>query len=149
MTGKKTMELAEKLYMKGLISYPRTETNIFPPEINLSPLVQNQVGDQRWGAFAQRVLNDGPQPRNGKNSDKAHPPIHPTRYPDVSLTVRKRNGSSLLNVFFDCIKDEENKLYELVVRHFLACVSKDARGDETTIKISISNENVCLAMVHE
>ena len=35
------------------------------------------------------------------------------------------------------------KLYELVVRHFLACVSKDAQGDETTIKISIANENVC------
>jgi DNA topoisomerase-3 len=88
MTGKKTMEIAEKLYMKGLISYPRTETNIFPSEINLNPLIQNQLGDQRWGAFAQRVLNDGARPRNGKNTDKAHPPIHPTRYPDAQLTVR-------------------------------------------------------------
>ncbi|CAF1561613.1 unnamed protein product [Adineta ricciae] len=122
MTGKKTMEVAEKLYMKGLISYPRTETNIFPNEINLNPLIQNQIGDQRWGAFAQRVLNDGPHPRNGKNSDKAHPPIHPTRYPDSQLT------------------EDENKLYELVVRHFLACVSKDAQGDETTIKVEIANE---------
>ncbi|CAF1529264.1 unnamed protein product [Rotaria sp. Silwood1] len=119
---KKTMDIAEKLYMKGFISYPRTETNIFPSEINLYPLIQNQVNDQRWGAFAQRVLNDGPQPRNGKNTDKAHPPIHPTRYPDGQLT------------------DEENKLYELIVRHFLACVSKDAQGDETIIKINISNE---------
>ncbi|CAM2722218.1 unnamed protein product [Rotaria socialis] len=123
MTGKKTMEIAEKLYMKGLISYPRTETNIFPTEINLQPLVQNQANDPRWGAFAQRVLNEGPRPRNGKNTDKAHPPIHPTRYPDGQLT------------------DDENKLYELIVRHFLACVSKDAQGDETTIKISIANEN--------
>ncbi|CAF3834837.1 unnamed protein product [Rotaria sp. Silwood1] len=122
MSGKKTMDIAEKLYMKGFISYPRTETNIFPSEINLYPLIQNQVNDQRWGAFAQRVLNDGPQPRNGKNTDKAHPPIHPTRYPDGQLT------------------DEENKLYELIVRHFLACVSKDAQGDETIIKINISNE---------
>ncbi|CAF3174149.1 unnamed protein product [Rotaria sp. Silwood2] len=123
MTGKKTMDIAEKLYMKGLISYPRTETNIFPSEINLNPLVQNQISDQRWGIFAQRVLNDGPRPRNGKNTDKAHPPIHPIRYPDGQLT------------------DEENKLYELIVRHFLACVSKDAQGDETTIKINIANEN--------
>ncbi|CAF1087006.1 unnamed protein product [Rotaria sordida] len=122
MTGKKTMDIAEKLYMKGLISYPRTETNIFPSEINLHPLIQNQINDQRWGAFAQRVLNDGPRPRNGKNTDKAHPPIHPIRYPDGQLT------------------DEENKLYELIVRHFLGCVSKDAQGDETIIKINISNE---------
>jgi len=122
MTGKKTMEIAEKLYMKGLISYPRTETNIFPSEINLQPLVQNQISDPRWGQFAQRVLNDGIRPRNGKNTDKAHPPIHPTRYPDGQLN------------------EDENKLYELVVRHFLACVSKDAQGDETTIKIDIANE---------
>jgi DNA topoisomerase-3 len=87
MTGKKTMEIAEKLYTKGLISYPRTETNIFPSEINLVPLIQNQVSDHRWGQFAQRVLNDGPQPRNGKNTDKAHPPIHPTRCADGQLTV--------------------------------------------------------------
>ena len=90
LTGKKTMEIAEKLYMKGLISYPRTETNIFPSEINLQPLIQNQLGDARWGQFAQRVLNDGPRPRNGKNTDKAHPPIHPTRYPDGQLTVAIR-----------------------------------------------------------
>jgi DNA topoisomerase IA len=31
-----------------------------------------------------------------------------------------------------------------VVRHFLACVSKDAQGDETTIKIEIANEKVCV-----
>lgn len=30
--------------------------------------------------FAQRVLNDGPTPRQGKKSDQAHPPIHPTKY---------------------------------------------------------------------
>lgn len=30
--------------------------------------------------FAQRVLNDGPSPRQGKKSDQAHPPIHPTKY---------------------------------------------------------------------
>lgn len=30
--------------------------------------------------FAQRVLNNGPAPRQGKKSDQAHPPIHPTKY---------------------------------------------------------------------
>lgn len=30
--------------------------------------------------FAQTVLNDGPSPRQGKKSDQAHPPIHPTKY---------------------------------------------------------------------
>lgn len=30
--------------------------------------------------FAQTILNNGPTPRQGKKSDQAHPPIHPTKY---------------------------------------------------------------------
>ena len=30
--------------------------------------------------FASGVLQQGPRPRNGNKSDKAHPPIHPTKY---------------------------------------------------------------------
>lgn len=46
---KDAMAVAEKLYTKGLISYPRTETNIFPKELNLRNLVQLQAEDRRWG----------------------------------------------------------------------------------------------------
>ncbi len=46
--AKQTMQLAESLYTKGYISYPRTETNIFPKELNLQPLVEAQTRDNRW-----------------------------------------------------------------------------------------------------
>lgn len=63
------------------ISYPRTETNIFPKELNLSALVEQQTQDPNWGEFAQRILDQGgPTPRSGTKSDQAHPPIHPTKY---------------------------------------------------------------------
>lgn len=32
--------------------------------------------------FADRVLRDGINPRQGKKSDQAHPPIHPIKYTD-------------------------------------------------------------------
>ena len=77
----KTMKIAEKLYTSGFISYPRTETNIFPKELNLRPLVDAQAGDPRWGTFANRINQEfgGPNPRKGKKSDQAHPPIHPIK----------------------------------------------------------------------
>lgn len=69
-------------FLFRLISYPRTETNIFPANLPLAPLVEQQAQSPEWGTFAQRVLDQpgGPNPRQGKNSDQAHPPIHPTKY---------------------------------------------------------------------
>ncbi|XP_046143388.1 DNA topoisomerase 3-alpha isoform X1 [Osmia bicornis bicornis] len=121
LTAKETMRIAEKLYSQGLISYPRTETNIFPKELNLTPLVNQQVNHPAWGNFAQQLLGKGLNPRQGKKSDQAHPPIHPTKYTD-SL-----NGN-------------EAKVYEFVVRHFLACLSDNAVGQETLVEIDIAGE---------
>lgn len=122
ITAKDTMKIAERLYTQGLISYPRTETNIFPKELNLVNLVTQQQEDQRWGAFAHRIINEGgPTPRQGKKSDQAHPPIHPTKYSN-NLT------------------GNEQKVYEYIVRHFLACVHKDAQGFETVVTADIAGE---------
>ena len=35
------------------ISYPRTETNMFPKSLDLRPLVQNQTVDENWGGMIE------------------------------------------------------------------------------------------------
>lgn len=35
---------------------------------------------------------------------------------------------------------DEQRLYEFIVRHFLACCSQDAQGQETTVEIDIAQE---------
>uniref|UniRef100_A0A672Z3N7 DNA topoisomerase n=1 Tax=Sphaeramia orbicularis TaxID=375764 RepID=A0A672Z3N7_9TELE len=123
INAKETMKIAEKLYTQGFISYPRTETNIFPATLALGPLVEQQTNSPAWGTFAQRVLDQpgGPNPRQGKNSDQAHPPIHPTKYTGT-------------------LQGNEARVYEFIVRHFLACVSQDALGQETVVDIDIAQE---------
>lgn len=37
-------------------------------------------------------------------------------------------------------------MYELIVRHFLACVAQDAVGKETTVRIDINGEKVSIAI---
>ncbi|VDO35049.1 unnamed protein product [Haemonchus placei] len=80
MSAKQAMDIAEKLYNKGYISYPRTETNKFPKNMDLSALVRQQTTSPKWGDFAAEVLEHGPNPRNGTKSDEAHPPIHPLKH---------------------------------------------------------------------
>ena len=123
MSAKEAMAVAERLYTQGYISYPRTETNKFPTNMNLNNLIAQQGADPNWGNFAAAVQQRGANPRNGRKTDEAHPPIHPTKYAAPNVL----NGN-------------EHRLYELVVRHFLACCSWDATGQETIIEATISNE---------
>jgi DNA topoisomerase-3 len=127
MSPADALATAEKLYQRGLLSYPRTETECYAPSIDLAALVQEQTGHPTWGAFAASLLppNGAPTPRNGRNSDEAHPPIHPTK---LALP--------------DTLENRERQIYELVTRSFLACCSRDAKGQETVVSIDIAGETV-------
>ena len=62
-------------------------------------------------------------PRSGRHNDQAHPPIHPICW--VSPTA---------------LNAEEKRVYEFVVRRFLACCSEDAKGQTTEIEIQYGDE---------
>jgi DNA topoisomerase-3 len=120
------MQIAEDLYNKGFISYPRTETDKFDRGMNLRALVEKQVQDHRWGQFARCLMNGGfHQPREGRNDDKAHPPIHPVTYCAPGAFAN----------------DEERRVYEFITRRFLACCSEDALGTARDIEIQYGEEN--------
>lgn len=38
------------------------------------------------------------------------------------------------------LQGDDRRLYEFIVRHFLACCSQDAQGQETTVEIDIAQE---------
>lgn len=125
MTGQQAMTHAESLYNKGFISYPRTETDRFDKGMNLRALVQKQTPSSRWGQFAQNLVDGAfQQPRNGRHDDKAHPPIHPVTYAAPNA-----------------LSDNEARLYEFVVRRFLACCSDDAKGTATDVDILYGDES--------
>jgi len=128
MSSSRVMEIAEKLYNKGFISYPRTETDSFLKSINLKEFIGYQVDNNEWGEYASNLLSNQSTntflwPRNGPHNDNAHPPIHPSK------VMLKTDATT-----------EEWKVYELVTRHFLACCSQDAKGQEKLIEIMINEE---------
>lgn len=124
MTSQQAMTIAESLYNKGFISYPRTETDRFDKGMNLRALVEKQTQDSRWGTFAQNLVNGAfKQPREGRNDDKAHPPIHPIAYCAPAG-----------------LRPEEARLYEFITRRFLACCSEDAKGKATDVELEYGDE---------
>ncbi|KAL3524633.1 hypothetical protein ACH5RR_013005, partial [Cinchona calisaya] len=128
MSSEHTMKVAEDLYQAGFISYPRTETDCFSENTDLRTIVSEQERHPLWGSYAQLLVNPEAglwrNPGSGGHDDKAHPPIHPTRF------SAGESGWS----------QDHHRLYELVVRHFLACVSQPAKGAETTVEIDIAGE---------
>lgn len=46
------MEIMEKLYTTGFLSYPRTETTIYNPTINLRKIVNELEKSNEFGEFA-------------------------------------------------------------------------------------------------
>lgn len=117
------MEIAERLYNKGFLSYPRTETNSFPV-MNLRQIVEELKKNKEFEAYTKQILTGGyGPPKKGKLDDKAHPPIHPVKNAEHKKLDR-----------------DEWRVYELVCKHFLACLSKDAVGNQTKIEIEIGGE---------
>ena len=110
------MKHMEKLYNAGYLSYPRTETTRYNPTINLFAIVDKLKANENFGPYAERVANRElwAGPKAGKHDDKAHPPIHPVKNAD-------RNS----------ITNDEWRIYDMLSRHFLATISKDAELAET------------------
>lgn len=125
MAPKRVLDVAEKLYQRGLLSYPRTETDQYDPAFDLRSYIDKQKNHPDWGPFAVQLSQEGTsafeKPINGSKNDKAHPPIHPTK-PAIDLS------------------GDEKRVYEFVTRRFLASCSKHAVGKQTTVSLDIADE---------
>jgi DNA topoisomerase III len=91
ISSQKAMDIAEKLYQRGLISYPRTETNKYNVTIDLKELASKHCGNALWGAFASEMMGDNDLyngPLNGNGDDHAHPPIHPVKSANKFFTSK-------------------------------------------------------------
>jgi len=111
-----TLSTAQKLYLDGLISYPRTSSQKIPESINPKSILK-----QLEKHFPEAKLATRQKPIEGKKSDPAHPSIYPT-------------GE------FANLKDNEKKLYELIVKRFISVFSPDAITQNKRVKIT-SKEN--------
>lgn len=82
MSPKQVMNVAEKLYSAGLISYPRTETTRYDPNgFDAQSMLKEHTNHPDWGRSAQYLLRsrkNSKPPLRGKDAGD-HPPITPLK----------------------------------------------------------------------
>uniref|UniRef100_A0A023F3Y2 DNA topoisomerase n=1 Tax=Triatoma infestans TaxID=30076 RepID=A0A023F3Y2_TRIIF len=117
------MQIAEKLYTQGYISYPRTETTQYPESFELAGTLHVLQPSSEWGSEVQAVLKEGLKaPRKGHDAGD-HPPITP-----MKLAHRSDLDS------------DSWKVYDYIVRHFIATVAHDCKYLVTTAKFEVGSE---------
>ncbi|KAJ8263716.1 hypothetical protein COCON_G00161730 [Conger conger] len=118
-----TMQIAERLYTQGYISYPRTETTHYPENFDLKDTLRQQANNPFWADIVKALLAEGlNRPRKGSDAGD-HPPITPMRAASESE-----------------LGTDGWRLYEYITRHFIATVSQDCKYLQTIIAFSIGTE---------
>ncbi len=119
------MRIAEGLYMDGLISYPRVDNTVYPASLDLRGILETLSENDELGPLAGELLAEKTlTPTRGKKETTDHPPIHPT-------------GAAKE----DELRPEEWKVYELVVRRFMATLAKPATTQSSRLDINIERKD--------
>jgi DNA topoisomerase-1 len=123
ITPSRAMRLAEDLYMDGFISYPRTDNTVYPSSLNTRELVSALVRIPEFAAAAP-LLEGDLTPTRGKKETTDHPPIYPTQ----ALHPNALDGP-------------KGRVYELIVRRFLATFSKPMITESTRADIEAGSQS--------
>ena len=122
ITPASAMRIAEDLYMDGFISYPRTDNTVYPPSLPVRELIGSLVRIKEFSAAAG-VLEGELKPTRGKKETTDHPPIHPTQA-----------------IHPGALEGPKKRVYELVVRRFLATFSPPMITESTRADIEAGDQ---------
>ncbi len=103
-TPRQTLDIAQRLYLEALISYPRTGSQKLPPVIDYTVILTELSKERNYKNPALQLLKKNDlKPREGKKKDPAHPAIYPTG----NMPERPQNR-------------REKRVFDLVIRRFMA-----------------------------
>lgn len=120
---KTTLSIAQELYTAGAISYPRTSSQKLPENVGYRKILSELKKNGNYKALAEKLLSKKSlKPNEGKKSDPAHPAIFPTGQPPTNH------------------EEHELKVYDLIVKRFLATFSEPAKRETNLIHLDCGGE---------
>ncbi len=127
-TPRRTLDIAQRLYLDALISYPRTSSQKLPPAINYTQILQSLSGVAQYKKLSAELLSKKElKPNEGKKEDPAHPAVYPTgKLPERVL------------------EEPERRIWDLVVRRFMAVFGEPAIRQSMKVAINVNGERFFL-----
>jgi DNA topoisomerase-3 len=121
MSPHDTMVIAESLYTKGFITYPRTETTKYASTFDFKGSLNNFSNHPDFGENVKKILKDYKNPiLKGINAGD-HPPITPAK-------AATKNE----------LKGDHWRLYECICNNYFASISPPILYDNITYKFDIN-----------
>ncbi len=123
ITPKETLEIAQTLYLAGVTSYPRTSSQQLDPKLGFTKILQHLAKQPEYEELCKELLKlKELKPNNGKKTDPAHPAIYPTGLAPKAL------------------KPVQKKVYDLVVKRFMATFAQPALRETMEVSLDVKNE---------
>ncbi len=113
----RTMQVAQRLYEAGLITYMRTDS------VNLSPEALAAAKDAIVDSYGKEYSTVRNFTVKSKGAQEAHEAIRPTEMTRQSVTLER----------------DQSKLYELIWKRTLASQMSDAELERTNVRIKANN----------
>ncbi len=127
-TPRRTLGIAQRLYLDALISYPRTSSQKLPPIINYKKILTALSRKPAYKKLASKLLEkEELKPREGAKEDPAHPAVYPTgKLPERTLG------------------EPEKKVWDLVVKRFMAVFGENAIKQSVKVRLEVNSHNFFL-----
>lgn len=124
ITPKQTLAIAQSLYLAGVTSYPRTSSQILDSKLGFQKILKQLSKQPIYEKMCNRLLELSQlKPNNGKKTDPAHPAIYPTGHIPKTL------------------KPQEKKVYDLIVKRFMATFGEAALRETMNVNLEINGES--------
>jgi DNA topoisomerase I len=115
ITPSRTLQIAQSLYLAGLISYPRTSSQKLPESIGYREILKRLAKEYNVEKLVTRN-----KPIEGKKSDSAHPSIYPTGNRQI-------------------LAGDDEKIYNLITRRFLSLFCDSAIIDNKKVSAVLND----------
>jgi DNA topoisomerase-1 len=127
-TPRRTLGIAQRLYLDALISYPRTSSQKLPPIIDYKKILNSLKRKTSYKKLASELLErETLRPREGAKEDPAHPAVYPTgNLPEKPLGIPER------------------RVWDLVVRRFMAVFGGEALNESLKVRLEVNGHGFML-----